>query len=535
MATTRWSMRQANNNTSNPVATDDPAQTLNGVKNYLSAQGGGSSGKTWFSTAINQLAAWATLVSNGLTAADVAGATINGVDATATYATSVNNTLLLIKNKINNGGNTPNDLVNKAVFAKRYFVDSTGTYTIDSSVTGTITATIAGGSGAVAVASTAGDVTASAKTLADAINANGFTGIRVRAYAQAGVVTLRALGLNRATLTISTGAGTIGAYINNILVTVTATGVDATDAAALVTAINSHPTLNKQVFASNASGVVTVQALDGVTLAPYGTGMTTVGPRATLASGSGSVGIYINGKLASVTWGTSDAATATALALAINNDGEFNQQFFALNPASGVVYITSRVTGDQMVAVGGRGTGLTVGGTTTPLTTLTLSSSSGTLYCYINGVPIEYVTVTGASDTADATGLCLAINNSPYARQFVKATSAAGVVTVIPNSATSLVAVGTGVTASAAYLTASGTYGGLAGDAITTTASGTGLTADQATLSGSVSGLLVEASQPGVQGNWITFAAGGAAASHVTASSARLVNGAETLQTCAFG
>lgn len=95
----------------------------------------------------------------------------------------------------------------------------------------------------------------------------------------------------------------------------------------------------------------------------------------TIASGSGTVGGTIAGTAVTVTWGTSDTATATALAAAVNANTTVNKLVKATS-AAGVVTLTAHVAGPlgnkiTLVASGtgvtatsgtlGAGTGQTVG------------------------------------------------------------------------------------------------------------------------------------------------------------------------------
>lgn len=183
----------------------------------------------------------------------------------------------------------------------------------------------------------------------------------------------------------------------------------------------------------------------------------TAGGIVSMSSGSGAVGCTVGGKLVTVTWATSDAASCAALAAAINADTTANTYVRAVaNVATG---------------------------------TLTISGGAGTVGGVINGVS---VTVTwGTSDTATATALVTAINAKPGLP--VMASSSAGVVTIYAmggggtggGGSITLVASGTGVTASGATLSGAGTNancavvalsGGAAGLGITLTASGTGVT-----------------------------------------------------------
>lgn len=457
MATGLFSLFGTSYEDASPVAPGDTPLTLNLIKNWISglsagAAPNGPTNRPSIVVSYDQARATGTLADNGLVAADVAGALINGVAATATYATSVNNTLALIKNKINAGGDTPNDLITKSVFATRYFTDASAYFT-----------------------------------------------------------------LNAAT-------GSLSPKVDGTNCTFTATADNAADAAALAAAINAQATAGVKVFAYS----------DGVDKC-YVVAQATPRATITIASGEGTVGCRIGGVLVSVAWATSDAATATALTAAINAAPRVNGLVRAVNSASGVVTVISRTAGDSMPAIGGRGTGLTVGGTTVPQTTLTISSASGTLSAYVDGVLVASITAAG-TDTDNAAALAKAINTSSYASRLVTASASAGVVTVTSNDGISLEAVGAGATASDGFLANAGLYGGVAGNAITL-ASATGVTRSATTLGGGTagtSGVKISATQAGVSGNWITLAATGAAASHVTASGARLTNGAGSVESAGF-
>lgn len=82
----------------------------------------------------------------------------------------------------------------------------------------------------------------------------------------------------------------------------------------------------------------------------------------TIASGSGSITATINGVATAVTWGTSDTATATALAAAINasSDALVNKHVSATS-ALGVVTITAINGGyvGNAVTLAASGTGAT--------------------------------------------------------------------------------------------------------------------------------------------------------------------------------
>ena len=102
----------------------------------------------------------------------------------------------------------------------------------------------------------------------------------------------------------------------------------------------------------------------------------------TISSGSGSVGGTIAGTAKTVTWATSDTASAAALATAINADTTLNKMVSAAS-AAGVVTITANVSGEvgNKLTLVASGTGVTAsaatlasgaGGTSTAPTTYSL-------------------------------------------------------------------------------------------------------------------------------------------------------------------
>jgi len=83
----------------------------------------------------------------------------------------------------------------------------------------------------------------------------------------------------------------------------------------------------------------------------------------TISSGSGSVGGTIVGTAVTVTWATSDTASATALAVAINANSTVNQYVTATS-AAGVVTLTANVPGvaGNRFTLVASGTGVTASG-----------------------------------------------------------------------------------------------------------------------------------------------------------------------------
>lgn len=85
----------------------------------------------------------------------------------------------------------------------------------------------------------------------------------------------------------------------------------------------------------------------------------------TISSGSGTITATINGVAIEVTWGTSDTATATALAAAINaSENALVADHVTASAASGVVTITASSPGQfgNVITLAASGTGATASG-----------------------------------------------------------------------------------------------------------------------------------------------------------------------------
>ncbi len=85
----------------------------------------------------------------------------------------------------------------------------------------------------------------------------------------------------------------------------------------------------------------------------------------TISSGSGTITATINGVGTSVTWGTSDTATATALAAAINAATNDLVEFHvSASSSAGVVTITAKAPGQwgNAITLAATGTGATASG-----------------------------------------------------------------------------------------------------------------------------------------------------------------------------
>lgn len=184
-----------------------------------------------------------------------------------------------------------------------------------------------------------------------------------------------------ATVTISSGSGVVGCYVNGKRISVTWATSDTATGTALKSAINADPDAKRFVLATDSSGVVTLTAVaadasgNDITLTAFGTGTTasaaTLGGAVasaasgtlTISSGSGSVGGTIGGTSVTVTWATSDTASAAALATAIKANSTVNKWVTASSNA-GVVTITcleKTVIGNNITLVAS-GTGVTASG-----------------------------------------------------------------------------------------------------------------------------------------------------------------------------
>jgi phage tail sheath gpL-like len=182
------------------------------------------------------------------------------------------------------------------------------------------------------------------------------------------------------TVAISSGSGSITATINGIATAVTWATSDTATGAALAAAINaSTSSLVKDFVTATAStGTVTITAIakdasgDAITLSASGTGATASGATLTgslakaasgtltISSGSGAVGGTIGGTSVTVTWATSDTASAAALAAAINANTTVNKWVVATS-ALGVCTVTALVKGviGNNVTLVASGTGVT--------------------------------------------------------------------------------------------------------------------------------------------------------------------------------
>lgn len=197
------------------------------------------------------------------------------------------------------------------------------------------------------------------------------------------------------------------------------TGTDTADGDALAAAINADPGLNKLAVAINASGTVTVRQRSGTT----GLKMSKIGAGITLGGLS-------SGRLAAVAVALVSSLVPGSLGNSLSVKTLGIAASATLTCASVVITDTVVANGVTFTAIKQRATG-----------TLTAASAVAGDVCNVGG--IVFTGVTGAtgvgkptsfsvdtSDTAAAADLVTQINAHPSLASTVKATSAAGVVTV---------------------------------------------------------------------------------------------------------
>ena len=129
----------------------------------------------------------------------------------------------------------------------------------------------------------------------------------------------------------------------------------------------------------------------------------------TISSGTGVVGANINGTLVTVTWATSDAATALALIAAINSNVSVNTLVDATTGGAGIVNLTALTLGPSgnAITLVASGTGVTVsaatltGGAFTTLTVISLDAGTIAVGQVITGVGVTNGTtiVSGSGST----------------------------------------------------------------------------------------------------------------------------------------
>jgi phage tail sheath gpL-like len=105
--------------------------------------------------------------------------------------------------------------------------------------------------------------------------------------------------------------------------------------------------------------------VNSIRVFPDGTDNVYASGTVTILSGSGTITATINGVGTSVTWGTSDTATATALAAAINAATNDLVEFHvSASSSAGVVTITAKAPGQwgNAITLAATGTGATASG-----------------------------------------------------------------------------------------------------------------------------------------------------------------------------
>lgn len=363
MATVKWDVQVTDSQLPDAgfVVAGSPTRTLiNIINRFKSILAGATFGAVLIKAIVDEASATVTATAGGsLGGTDVAGVAINDVAATVTYGsgglTTQNLFMTGLRNKLNAGGNTPDALVSKAVYANRTFTAGTGTFTM-ASVSPGASIIVVGGTN---VTFTAVGVNATdAQLAAEAINANGTAGPKVLATYSGAVCTVTAQATPRATVTIS-GAGTgdvVGVRLGvtpTLVVNVSTTYAtsDTVTAAALAAAINASAAYT-YVRATSAAGVVTVISRTAGDLLPAigvtGTGVTLGGlidPSCTLtvSTASGTIVVYVNGRAISIPLvaDASDAADAIQIAAALNADPYFKSLAVAATLSAGVVTISA--------------------------------------------------------------------------------------------------------------------------------------------------------------------------------------------------
>lgn len=363
MATVKWDVQVTDSQLPDAgfVVTGSPTRTLTNIINrFKSILAGATFGAVLIKAIVDEAAATVTATAGAsLGGTDVAGVAINGVAATVTYGsgglTTQNLFMTGLRNKINAGGNTPDALVSKAVYATRTFTPGVGTFTM---------ASVAAGAASVVVEGTTVNFTAvgtnatDALACATAINADGVAGLKVRASASGAVCTVTAEATPRATVTIS-GADTgdiVGVLLGvtptlSIPVSVVYASSDTQTATNLAAAINASAAYT-YVRATSAAGVVTVISRTAGDLLPAigvtGTGVTLGGlidPSCTLtvSTASGTIVVYVNGRAISIPLvaSASDTADAIQIAAALNADPYFKSLAVAATLSAGVVTISA--------------------------------------------------------------------------------------------------------------------------------------------------------------------------------------------------
>lgn len=427
MATVKWDVEVTDSQLPDAgfVVTGSPTRTLTNIINrFKSILAGATFGTVLIKAIIDEASATVTATAaSGLGGTDVAGVAINGVAATVTYGsgglTTQNLFMTGLRNKINAGGNTPDALMSKAVYANRTFTAGTGTFTMSGVAAGSRIIVVGGTN--VTFTATGVDA-ADAILAADAINLEGVAGLKVLATASGSVTTVTAQATPRATVTIS-GAGTgdiVGVRLGltptlTVNVSTTFATSDTVTATALALAINQSAAYT-YVRATSAAGVVSVISRTAGDLLPAigvtGTGVTLGGlidPSCTLtvSSASGDIVVYVNGRSITVPLvsGASDTADAVHIAAALNADPYFKSLAVAATLSAGVVTISalSAITIDEIDsdatgvvsisgATGANGTVLTGSGTWGGIAGNAITTSTA-----VGGITAGAATVAGGA------------------------------------------------------------------------------------------------------------------------------------------
>lgn len=198
-----------------------------------------------------------------------------------------------------------------------------------------------------------------------------------------------------------------------------------------------------------------------------------------IATGSGAVGVTINGVAVTATWATSDTNSCGLVAAAINaSTNALVQGFMTANNLTATLTLTSVPAGATVDICGTRFTAV-----------------NGVQPNVVSGGSLCTFDISGA-DAADATALAVAINTAPGLSRFVAAVPVSNVVRLFARQATF------SGTATFSWPTAPGTpTNSIVSQAASIVASGASLAAGAF--------VALNACVPGITGNAITIAASG--------------------------
>lgn len=383
-----FNLNVTNDRLGSPIARSNPSLTALQLQNFFAAAAGGV-------RAPSVHAEWDALIAQGNVAVAVTGSgdqtiTVNGVANTAAWDTDANETADDLVTAILEQSSV---LVSKAVVAARVQRPASAYFTI-SSATGALSPQV-GGTACPFTAT--GDNTADAILLAAAIASNGTAGKKVVAIANyggtAGKVQLFARDGATATFTLTGSAGTYYATIAGVTASAAYDTSTTVTAAALAADINAK--VGSLVHATSSAGVVTVVSKGNSALIRVtGTGITALGGAITISSGAGDLTVFIKGIATTVTWATSDTATAAALVTALNAKAA-QLDITQATSSAGVISVWRSSIADNDIVISGSG-----GGGATCTASGTTLAGAGAAYGGILGNAIALASASGVTRSA---------------------------------------------------------------------------------------------------------------------------------------